>query len=35
MEQHRQLKEEIDVKTAKWEKRSAELEAIEKSFKDS
>ncbi len=34
MEQHRHLKEEIDVKTAKWEKRSAELEVIEKSSKD-
>ncbi len=34
MEQHRQRKEEIDIKTAKWEKRSAELEALEKSFKD-
>ena len=35
MEQHRRLREEIDVRTAKWEKRSAELEATEKSFKDS
>ncbi len=34
MEQHKRLREEIDVRTAKWEKRSAELEAIEKSFKD-